>query len=140
VRADGGQYGLLGSLILVVVAAAERLGEGVSGAFVKEIVKGVAFDFSERIHGIGAGQCRDAAWVLQLWADATGTPLRIDDLPIRHPLPTFDEWVRDEFEAEYTKGLTRVGLPAGEAPEVPTSTSNPDATTVMTTPSRTERA
>jgi hypothetical protein len=128
VRNDAGGHGFIGGLIDVARKAEACAGEKMSDVLLIETVKAFAYDAMERIHGIGAGYCRDAAWTVRLWAEATQTPLRLEDIPVRHPVPSFEAWVTATFTDEWEKGLKRLA----RRPADPGNTSTTEPAAALT--------
>ncbi|MBI3202038.1 MAG: hypothetical protein HYZ29_10885 [Myxococcales bacterium] len=110
IRNDGGQYGLAGGVLRALLDGAARAGESLSPRLQIELTKAMCWDAVERIHGIGSGYCRDAAWIIWLWSQLTGTSLDPSILPQRKPLREFGEWVTSEFDEMYAEALVKLGL------------------------------
>ncbi|MCC6651536.1 MAG: hypothetical protein IT348_10355 [Candidatus Eisenbacteria bacterium] len=127
IRNDGGQYGLAGGILRALLDGADRAGEKLSPRLQVELTKALCWDALERIHGIGAGYCRDAAWIVWLWAQLTSTPLDLAALPQRKPLPEFGDWVTAEFGELYVEALTKLGIAEATGSDVAVPEAPPDA-------------
>lgn len=114
IRSDGGEFGLVGGIIRALHGGAAEAGLELNDTQLEILTKHMAWDTIERIHGIGAGYCRDAAWICWLWAQAKNEPFNLAAVPTRKPLPTMAAWASSKFPKLLAEALKKLATPDDE--------------------------